>query len=1149
MRNANEIKRKFRIQAMKFDIRKGTGVSLETNKKQSVTNRTLVVGLGGKAGTAILRLKHEILELVPVGLDENGNKKILPSNIKLKILDTTHQELQKLNYRGTQIDLATEFSSIQFREIADFLKNKKIVPQSIKDWIADDLDTMIEKMGDGANGVRQSGKLQMIQNVESVKREFINIFKEMTKGLNSDDKVNIIYFMGIDGGTGSGNILFSYFLKAILDELGLSDRFEHIAFLFTHDVTMAQTGFPYEYAPVVKQNSMAALMELDYFMNIMDRKESFNETYGSLQIIQRTAPYDLCHIIMSHGSNTGYIPQNGYDHAMTVAAQFAINLITNSSIKSDLEEGQKQKILEQNQPFRSYVSNVRALSATIKKDYHANYIYTAVGYAEVSLPRNKINTLFTAYLFNRMEKIFNQSPSVEDVEKFLRACNIKISNLKEKCLVDIGPVIPNIEVLKRNGNIFSVEKLRNNPKLINDLSERWCDAATQATQKKKGHVVEELMSCISNEVTNIVKDVARGPYYFIRMVNNLNANFKDVRKQILALSSETTKLRDQKLIEIEHLETISKEAEIAFLKSFSLIRNLSRDRFIKSVENVYEARYEAALLTTVKEVLDIVLNEIMMENNQKFEIFTSLLDYLIKIFDDNAEILTSSTTVKDENHGKVYSWDLVNVDNPRIMKLIESSVAQVDIKLETENFIKMMLDESDKWLLEDEMDIPWLIANFIDQRFNKFVHQSVDQFLSYELGDKQEIDNYLLNDVLPKLFNNSDPMFARSTFGGTLQFPTWKGISYPADSDRIDEAVKNALAGKVPNATGVSSVDLRSNFDKICVTQVQTGIPLFAMKGINELEKIYHEAIANNKRRIGIHLSQSNKENWIYELPSPIPKEVRGDIKVPFIEAAHQRANEVMKNALILKTLRPFYVEENIQYYEVFDFPINQLPDTNEPISELSLQKLSHFKDRINELLNSWENEAFKMDAFKKINENSQVGLLTALESWPRLVTTINQSNRRVESVIDLMKKVENQIKSHQDLVLMKEDFLNAITYGVVVKDKGKYQLSSFQEHDQQNIIDLNLANRNLLKYHEFAAFEAFSKQPNNVISRIKRQITSSDVSPEILRGSIMKLHESIKSKVLGLEYDEDLLEVEKVIIREFYMYALKALSLKLEII
>ena len=247
-------------------IQAGGGIISRCQQAEQANCATVAIGLGGTGISCLRILKREIYNRVAP--DPSNDYIPRYSHIQFLAVDTDKSSLGASTDVDT-LDEETEFFDISCSDIQGLLNNAHVLQQEpylhwLKSADADGyggIQFLNPKAG--AGGVRQIGRLLLLQNCKAFVDKLRLCITNACKGLVGND-INIHIITGMSGGTGADTFLdVCYLVQHVLDDMGIGGKAFTYGYFFLPDVNVA-AGVTNDYIPI---NGFASMKELDYAMN------------------------------------------------------------------------------------------------------------------------------------------------------------------------------------------------------------------------------------------------------------------------------------------------------------------------------------------------------------------------------------------------------------------------------------------------------------------------------------------------------------------------------------------------------------------------------------------------------------------------------------------------------------------------------------------------------------------------------------------------------------------------------------------------------------------------------------------------------------------------------------------------------------------
>lgn len=256
---------------------------------------TLVIGLGGMGLTTICQLKQILQE---------RSREQLNGHIRFLAVDTDRSDLHN-RIRDAQL-CPNEAFLLYNDALADMVRNPEKMSMLMKSIWPPQLDkspTLRHSLtGNGACQVRLLGRLSLME--ETLFRDLMLRFRDTIVSMVDYHRLPLeIYVVaGLCGGTGGGICIdIPYILRKVIRSLRLPELEVTInGQLYLPDVFEEFRSFPLDN---LYRNGYAALKEINYYMNIAEKGETFDVLYPDNPYSSGSNLFDCCTLIGGKGSN------------------------------------------------------------------------------------------------------------------------------------------------------------------------------------------------------------------------------------------------------------------------------------------------------------------------------------------------------------------------------------------------------------------------------------------------------------------------------------------------------------------------------------------------------------------------------------------------------------------------------------------------------------------------------------------------------------------------------------------------------------------------------------------------------------------------------------------------------------------------------
>lgn len=1090
-----------------LDVSLGGGIVSEKIRVDTIDNPILIIGLGGTGIDALLRLKYQINRRFKLPEDPLSKKKMdKPNNVEFLAFETNEQDRGK-RYKGIGLDPINEFVLLSNPEIGGLLQNRSVLEPYITDWLSPELS--ITDGMNGAAGVRQAGRLLLFTKINQVVQAIDKKIKTLSVGTNK--KLMVFLLTGLSGGTGSGCFLdIAYIVRGIIERdhgsAGI-DRVNTLGYLFTPDINLSNKSLSEHTREYIKKNGYAALKELDYWMNVDSRGERFQQKYGNILTVNSPLPpFNLCHLI-SATNTEGKLLENAYDYTMNVTAEN----ITNFMASEEKQSGEEFAI-------HDYISNIRTNIAQMNKMYPANYEYNIIGASSAVLPIEEMTTYLGYRLFQKMEKMFIKAPSQEDVEKFARKLGVDLDTMIKTFESRVPEPLPGFENSERlsYSNVIKTQAVN----MDTELEQTFLVRAREEYIKAKKQLPGEIAGQFTDQVRRMFLHPEQGPFYVSRLIHT-DKGFcllKMLLSYIETLRENLTRIpRD-----IEAAEELAYQ-RLGDAKSAFVSKDKKKNAYIYAKIDEYWLRADIERTEQMIEFYEDLYDLLNRENNRIYNVYTEVLNALNTIFAKNGDILINGDEQKDHKGNRTYYWNIVSV--PDISKVISKAMEQKEVDDLIRDFNLAILEQSNQWVKEQEVDIVNSISDFLTQKFGDLITQSMEEFLIMKYGQEESIEKFVERNIASKLDEEAVPVFHLSNSAGSLYFPSWGFVSVPVNAPSILKGIRNYQN----HAVGKSHFTIKESEvkNRIFWLNTRNGVPLFVYTPLKVYEESYERTILD-KEGIGRHLVQTEKMNWTY-LPSPIPEKSWGETYVnPRVQSYNARVREEFTRACGFGVIIEKHDDQNTsnRYTVRFTKPLDldawmQRYDMQLHAAKPNLGEVKRAVVELKRLLDGGLEQAGTKDIFGSINEElAKENLIRS----PELILRVREELVKYTAVEAKIAELTQVLDLHKGEEKWLDQYIEALYTGTIVKKGALYVYDRDEEEEAWEPF------ANVLRSHDYIEFEVFNrfrqldeKQLNTLMRKASRRdaelTASEDIAPLVAK--LDELYEAYLDARGRLEYEK----------------------------
>lgn len=1062
-------------------INEGGGVQDENQKAEQEDCLSICIGLGGTGRDAVRQLKKKVYKYLKS--DDPASPVPVYRNIKFLVVDSEPGNMDTSNIYD--IDQNSEYFDISFPNIRAMLNSGDII-ERLKElsWL-NYKNILINDLEHGTGGVRQIGRLCLIEKAGEFKEKLTRLLQDGTR--NTHDKIRIHIFSGLSGGTGGGTFLDAcYIIRHVLEELGKTDALIN-GYFFLPDVTLSVPGAAGSsfLAKHLKGRGYAALKELDYLMNLEENHDRFVQDYRSFKINTNHMPVDLCNLISSIASD-GVAVENGYDYALNTAADYVISFLIKGSFCSD--------------PLKP-----AAAALTEKKRAHgAVYEYNFISATNVEFPAEMIRAYLGAKLFELLHSLFDDHiPTEKDLENFVSENNLSFQQLFDQLNDGITRDLLYPENIKKATDMIPGDKR------VIDYADTWIARAlgtlegnqkVMAVQLKDYHIPKEPTSVIARIFSSLyaaAMDPSKGPIFAANLLggqNNRNLlhiidNYMQMSYEYLEAESRREPLLEQELVTAEE-----KLAKASFINRRNRIDNylFAVNRWYIHLAVMDSHKVMKILLSTLRDQLRGLYYEF-------FYPMTSVLNALNHTFYDNNRIYQCPRFYKTP-----CTWPVPDLAD--VQTYLDSVVHERNPSNEIQDLVQSLFDNWQSWIREDENKITVMISQYINQKFAHITNKDIEYWMKFANSTPASvIKNLLDQSLMPCLWENP-----RFNFGNVKT----------SDILVIPECYRDLAVVKTNSSLTPRLLHTKNWFSLI---RMYRTIPLFAWQGLEELEKVYEE----NPFLPGLHLYEAGSVDWREYLPSPYPASFRAALSddIPRIRERDGKLTKELQEALQTGIVRCDYEGLHILQSKTKD-TWSLLDEVHRygADGQLDMLKLTDLLDRLRtvreQMYGDGNVEEITLRALEPVLGREEQILSDNYLRCPVLQKIVREELRKLRGINGEISKLEGHCPGTRAPVRpnRREDFFSAVFTGVIELKKDRI-LFSYEQFDLE--IALELQNCSMpygTKAPLYQAYLTYEELDTDLLEMIvkKTNDTLDNMNDEIYE----------KSKQLQARYTSDFLKM-----------------------
>lgn len=705
----------------------------------------LFIGLGGMGADALFKLKRKVRNKVKRPCDSPGKTiSEYPPNIGFMEIDTDPSGIsdtdRKEYFKQCEFcDISVHHTGEAVRQV---LKEKEKGDECWQWWESTE-EANYDYLIKGTGGIPQIGKMLLALNIKKVVSAVSSKIDNLHCNNPTVDRVEIMIFSGVSGGTGAGILLdMAYLLKKIA-LCKIPECTVH-GYLFLPDV--AEEKINPSQACVrekLEATGFACLKELDYWMNVTEHRKQYHLNFQSFSYPVTGQPFEHCHLLGTPNSDNSGIAYNDILESVADNVLFYIRetdaFADNDILWQGVYTGLKYQCL---------------VLRCNKKHSECNE-YLTLKTAKSEIPWMEIDTMLIARTFENLEKSIFQNYFTE--ERFNQILETELELTYDQIRMNLYENVPAYPTLEKGFYKYLDIWSQNAPYI---LIERWIDSfgrtlslnATDLLGRLEYKWIEFFKSTIANRNT--------GPLYLMRFMYSENKNcclINYIRNLYSFYQEKISIFKEQSI----GLEEEMKQAFSDGMNSGIFHKSKNIKRYLKAL-NVWYKNEELLLLNNqIIQILKIFLDRLEMYYS---EILEPLEDKLITVRDIvYKHSMYSQKDILECKYKKsiIYPDKFEQIFKSEINSLIDSAKI---------NFLTKISYNLSQWVGRDvtkvdeyngeNVDIAGFLQTFVYENFAK-VHLNIDDVigqLAFKSGeDFKELIIKILNDLLRE---SSSPLYA-----------------------------------------------------------------------------------------------------------------------------------------------------------------------------------------------------------------------------------------------------------------------------------------------------------------------------------------------------------------------------------------------------
>ncbi len=759
------------ISLMSVDL--GGSMSSAQIRVESKGNPVLIIGLGGTGMDALLYTKQLINKRFRLPEDAPNKALAIPNNIRVLGIDSDNTYFKKKTDKkdGEMRFAVGEYVSIS-GSVERFLSNEHLIPPYVREWLDDPkrIYTKVKGSGDdGANGIRQSGRILLFNSINAVVKAITTNVQKLLTGMMPEQRLQVFILSGISGGTGSGTFIdIPYIVREIINRQGKSN-FDIMGFLFTPDVNISRVDDP-NIQRYIKRNGFAALQELEYLMDMHSHMfDPFRQRYSeTFETISTERPYDTCLFVSASGKD-GFVlknPAEQYKFSLSIAAEGICNFISSSDSQGDFS-------------IDSFRVNLGQALAGIVPQYPMLNVYSSVGASAAILPKSEVLEYLSGKVFAHMNMLHANSPTSDQRIVFLGTCgldNISVQSYFDShrpTLFDGGLENP----------VFSRQALKVNKRSVEEMGEEWLNKTEDAYRAALPEAVETFFKKFEQAVELSFCNCAEGPFYIASLISSED-KFCLIKKLRTCINEE---LGVQAEFSSQKLADKKNAADLAyrnFVNKFLDLTSNTRKDYFNTITQYYTNRADSLRCDYTIKLYSELITRISNYYNDLIDNMVGILDQLRIVCEKNLNIVTG---VENATTGltKTYEWKMYDIKSEQnVIEKLDAEMSAIDLENAVSDILRRFLNDFKASRSRDDFDVSTFICDAISAHFSEALSQSMSEFFEARYPSAASRAD-AAKELLKELRARSNIMYPCSTSTDTAEILY---VSLPSQSGPIEAA-------------------------------------------------------------------------------------------------------------------------------------------------------------------------------------------------------------------------------------------------------------------------------------------------------------------------------------------------------------------------
>lgn len=868
--------------------------SLQADQEECAT---VLIGLGGTGISCLQNVKQQVYKR----LKPDDVNSCIPKyqHIQFLAIDSDRTYINDESFVG--IDSVNEFIDIGSYDINALIRRPDLLYNNPSmRWFSDKV--IIHDAQAGAGGVRQIGRLLVMQNVSRIVPKIKSAILQAMAGLRENSPLDIHIFTGMGGGTGSGAFLdICYIIRHIIEELALGSKTIVAGYFFLPGVNLEKVHAD-AVRKHIKINGYAAMKELDYCMNFCNNGGNWNQSYGYFEVNTNAQPVNLAHLISAIDEN-GVILPDGYNYAINVVTDYVLDFMIKHN---DWGQNRASGYCGLIKYFDTYNNVVQMLP----KKRGASYYYCVLGASNAYIPYIDINTYLAAKIFKEYDLFPKEN---HDTEDFVAIKGLSYAVISKR-LVEGVPSIPAFSVDK-NTLYEQVLGLTSNsiPRVLTRMRDSYCEI-NEKLKTNKDSLCVSFIESVKEGLSLLAQTPGRGPFYASLHLRNPSKTDKD----LIDIIEGYITLNESHLRDAYEDINLREEYMGAALNRLQTCNALTKKRRAEDyVNSVWD--YFLQLATISKYV---IMGELLnVFKHQLIDLYDNTYAHILKTLKDISETFDANLKALDEKEDDDYAIKIIGLHQDEIKKWLDEEAEKMDRTDIVSRFVSVLFGSMEQWRFNsDGKKISNIVSTFFAKEL-RHVNLGIDSCLKikYNVEDQHSLATKIYNDLMVRLKHRATPLFWVDYVDGPIDSIGKRGDCIVPNVSPAIMAAGNALRSFNPEICLLPSLI----YDRITMIIINRCVPLYKYRGLYVYKEDYEQSSMP-----GLHIYEGTEldPRDFRKLRGIIPLSLYREDELEDVKDFVDYYDRAVKNGIIYKKSigEPNFYEYQLRLIDDEDFLIKK---------------------------------------------------------------------------------------------------------------------------------------------------------------------------------------------------------------------------------